>query len=464
MYNAAEVLAGRTEMEYSSRWHKVKENLHDTGVYVVAMGIVSPIGNDLASFQQNLMAGEHGFAKVPRNFKAYTDVAVYGKVQGFDTEKMLYPLFDRNRIKHLERSHLSAHYTTHAVFQALNELGILDEDNKIDSHFIDRRLVGMSIGTGEGGSAQRSAEVGLRLGMPHLARREQIKTEDILHALAGRIVEVPDMLFGAQGPLKSVNGECASGIYNIADGANEIISGRAELMIVGGGEAPFDPWSIAMFERTGTLSEATDPNKAGRSLNKKGEDGGMVMGEGAAIMILASGDMARRLVKEKGAKVYAKVVGFGNRSDAGHETLSNGRGFYEALDEAVQMAGIPQSADIFISPHATATMNDAPEMGIIGYRFPNHDKLGVNALKQKTGHMFGSAGTAEGIQSVLALNTQTLPPHNIYDDYLEEVQDMNTADGTKKENQQFEYAIDTSLGFGGHNGVAVFIASDIAAE
>jgi 3-oxoacyl-[acyl-carrier-protein] synthase II len=264
------------------------------------------------------------------------------------------------------------------------------------------------------------------------------------------------IIHNAQGPCYSVVTACASGTDAIGQSARWIQSGLSDVIITGGSEAPIVELAIAGFSAIQALSTKYNdtPEQASRPFDKDRD--GFIMGEGAGLLVLEDYEHA----KKRGAKIYAEYAGYGMTCDANHMTAPHpeGRGATAAMKLALQDAGM-QPGDIdYINAHGTSTpMNDPIETMAIKNAFGEDAyNLKVSSTKSMTAHLIGGAGGVEAIACILAIQNQFYPPTvNLNEADKEAGCDLDYVPN-KGVSGEINATLSTSLGFGGHNGVAIF--------
>jgi 3-oxoacyl-[acyl-carrier-protein] synthase II len=261
---------------------------------------------------------------------------------------------------------------------------------------------------------------------------------------------------GAMGPNYALLTACSAGTDAIGAAAMWIRSGQMDMMITGGAEAAVSKLGIGGFcvLKALTFDFNNEPHRASRPFDKRRS--GFVMGEGAGILILEDYEHA----KARGAKIYAELAGYGMSCDAYHVTAPHpeGDGAVLAVDMALKEAGIGPQDIQYINAHGTSTpLNDPTETGMIKRAFGKHAyNLKMSSTKSMTGHTIGAAGGIESIVCVLAIRDQWAPPTiNLDEPDLEAGCDLDYVPN-KGVDYKIEHALNSTLGFGGHNGIAIF--------
>jgi len=403
-------------------------------IVITGVGAVTPLGNDVETTWRNLLAGESGAAEITAFDHADYGVHFACELKDFDPSAWI----DRKQARRMDRF---AQMILAAARQA-------EADSGIDLSKAPERA-GASIATGIGGlkSFQDCYDV-LRSRGPD--RVSPFSIPSIIPNMGAGWVSIE---LGTRGPLTSQCTACAASNMAIGDGLDAIRMGRADVMLAGGTEAPITPVGIAGFDSMRALSRRNEePKRASRPFD--GERDGLVMGEAAAVLVLEELQHAR----DRGAKVYAELVGYGVSSDAAHMTEPDPTGLNpaRAMRMALEDGGVDPSEVAYVNAHATSTpLGDASETKVIKNALgdENARRIGVSSTKGATGHCFGAAGAVEAIFTVLAVKESVLPPTINY-----ESQDPDCdLDYIPNESRQADVpvAVSNSFGFGGHNATIV---------
>ncbi len=405
-------------------------------VVVTGLGMVSPLGNDVASSWTGLLAGESGAGEITQF--DHTDYTVHFacELKGFDPTNWI----DRKAARRMDRF---AQMILAAARQAEADSGI--EIAK------EPERVGASIATGIGGlrSYQECYEV-LRTRGPD--RVSPFSIPSIIPNMGAGWVSIE---LGTKGPLMSECTACAASNMAIGDAADEIRLGRADVFLAGGTEAPITEVGIAGFDAMRALSRRNgDPTRASRPFDNDRD--GLVMGEAAAVLVLEELEHARA----RGATIYAELLGYGVSADASHMTEPDptGENPARAMSMAIADASVDPAEVGYINAHATSTpLGDASETRVIKRALgeENAARTPVSSTKGATGHCFGAAGAVEAVFTVLAVRDRKLPPTINYE--VEDPScDLDYIPNEARDAPELEVALSNSFGFGGHNASIVF--------
>ncbi len=407
-------------------------------VVITGLGAVTPLGDDVPSFWAGLVAGKSGVGPTTLFDASNLPVRITAEVKGFDPVALL----DHREAKRTDRF---AQFTLVAADQAITDAGLTFDQNG------DNRHVGIIIGTGIGGICTLLASVEV------LRERGPRRVSALMvpmmmpNAGAGQIA----IRYGIHGPALSLASACATGTNAIGEATQHIRWGTAEVMICGGGESVMHPIAQAAFANMGAVSLRNDePERASRPFDADRD--GFVMGEGAGVLILESLEHAR----ERGARIYAEVVGYGASSDAFHITApdEDGAGAALSMDAALRDAGLPPEEIDYINAHGTSTpLNDRTETRGIHTVFGAHAyKVPVNSTKSMIGHLMGAAGAVEAIACVKSLETGVIHPTINYETPDPDC-DLDYVPNKARETHP-RTALSNSFGFGGHNATLIFRA------
>src|SRR3954467_6395672 len=403
-------------------------------VVITGLGAVTPLGGDVESTWDGLVAGRSGAAEITQFDSSDYAFHFACEVKGFDPTQYI----DRKQARRMDRF---AHLIVAAARQAEADSGLEIEP--------EAARIGAAIATGIGGlKAFQDCHAELLERGPD--RVNPFSIPEIIPNMGAAWVS---MQLGTQGPLSSQCTACAASNMAIGEGADAIRLGRADVMLCGGTEAPVTEVGIAGFSAMRALSRRNDePEKASRPFDA-GRDG-FVMGEAGAVVVLEALEHA----EARGAKIYAELIGYGVSSDARHITEPDPTGVNPA--RAMQMAfgdaGISPDEIDYINAHGTSTpLGDASETRVLKLALGEENalKTPVSSPKGATGHCLGAAGAVEAMVTTLAVDRGVLPPTINYDepdptcdlDYIPN--ESRTAD--------IEIGVSNSFGFGGHNACIV---------
>jgi 3-oxoacyl-[acyl-carrier-protein] synthase II len=417
-------------------------------IAVTGLGVVSPVGNDVASFWESLLAGRSGvdFIREFPTEKLRSDVAA--GVKGFDAGRWFSP---KEREIYGRVTQLSLAAAFEALAQAgLGDLYRADEDaphREIPG--VDRTLAGCLVSTGQGAveifedQIARSLARGPRAVSPYFI-------PGVMPNSAAALVSIR---YGLMGPSYNIASACATGTHSIATSAMMIQAGDADLMVAGGAEAATRLNTVAGFGNARALARAVDgdPQKASRPFDKRRQ--GFVMGEGAGALVLEAEEHALA----RGAKILAYLAGWGLTSDGAHLTrpLTEGAGLSLAIERALRRAGVDPGEVGYVNPHATSTpQGDLAEYHALSRVFGERLRhIPMSATKSMIGHLLGGAGAVESVATVCTLIDQTIHP-SINVDELDPVFDLQLV--RERQRADVRFALKASAGFGGHNGALVF--------
>lgn len=407
-------------------------------VVVTGTGVITPLGNDIQTFWNNLIAGECGIDFI-RSFSAEDLPAkVAGEVKEFvPSDYEIEAPFARKQDKFTL-------YAVAAAWQAVKESGI----NSGDEGNIDPFRFGVYVGSGIGGFSTQMRETEKLLNEGAKWVSPLFIPTMISNIAAGNIA----IRNNACGPCLPVVTACATSTHAIGEAYRAIKHGYVDAVIAGGSEAAIVPLGIAGFANAKALSKSEDPKRASLPFNKN--RGGFVMAEGAAMLVLEEYEHA----VARGAEIIAEVCGYGNTCDAHHVTAPrpDGKTQAAAIRQALDEAGYTSDDVLYINAHGTGTaLNDTSETAAFKLALGEDAyKAHISSIKGAVGHMLGAAGAVEAVASVLALKNGIVPPTV----GLDEIDPECDLDYTpiKPVEAQLTIAISDSLGFGGHNGCVAF--------
>ena len=404
------------------------------------MGVVSPVGNNVADFWKNILDGVCGIDFIKAFPTDDLPVKIAGEVKDFNpADYNIEPAFARKQDKFTV-------YAVAAAYDAMKQSGL----NPEEGGNIDPFRLGVYVGSGIGGftTQYRETEKMIREGAKWVS---PLFIPTMISNIATGNVAIRNK---ACGPSLDIVTACATSTHAIGEAFRAIKHGYADAIIAGGSEAAVIPLGIAGFANAKALSRAEDPKYASLPFNLN--RGGFVMAEGAGMVILEEYEHA----KARGAEIYAEICGYGNTDDAYHVTAPRPEGTTQAkaIELALAEAGFDSGKDVlYINAHGTCThLNDASETAAFKLALGEETarKAHISSTKSMTGHMLGAAGAVEAIASILALKNSIVPP-TINLDTPDPECDLNYTPN-KPEKADLTIAISDSLGFGGHNGCIAF--------
>ena len=404
-------------------------------VVITGLGAITPIGNNVEEFWEGIKEGRCGIDQITKFDTTDFKVKLAAEVKGYNPEEY----FDRREAKRLD---LFSQYAMVAAREAWKDSGLNKETENMER-------VGVVVGSGIGGietieiENKKCNEKG-----PDRVSPMYIPM-GILNMATGNVA----IDIGAKGESMAMVTACASGTHCIGESFRMIKHGYQDVVIAGGTEAGITPLSIAGFTNIKALTKAADKTRASIPFDK--ERSGFVMGEGAGVVILEEYEHA----KQRGAKIYAEIVGYGATSDAYHITspAPGGEGGARAMKIAMQEAGVKPEEITYINAHGTSThLNDSCETQAIKTALgeENAKKVMVSSTKGHTAHLLGAAGAVESIICCKAIEEGFVPATINYQVPDEEC-DLDIVPN-KGRNVEIKYAISNSLGFGGHNSSLLF--------
>lgn len=404
-------------------------------VVISGLGVISPVGNNIASFWSSLKEGKSGVGPLTSFDVKEFDSRIAAEVKKFDPA--LYDLSSKD-IKRMEKF---VQYGVAAAKQAIVDAGL-------DLTKEDCSRVGVVVGSGIGSLHIMEEQYKVILDKGPSRITPFLIPRLIVNEAAGQI----SISFRVKGPNSCVATACASGSHAIGDAFRIIERGDADVMIAGGTESCITPLGVGGFCALKALSTRNnEPEKASRPFDK--ERDGFVMAEGAGIVILENLEHA----KKRNARIYAEIMGYGMTADAYHMTAPDpdGDGAARAMKNALKDAKLNSQDIDYINAHGTSTkLNDRVETIAIKKVFASYvNKLMVSSTKSMTGHLLGAAGGVEFIVCCLALDEDIVPPTTNYQ-YPDPECDLDYVPNTAR-HAKVNVAMSNSLGFGGHNATLV---------
>ena len=407
-------------------------------VVVTGIGALTPIGNNTSEYWENLIIGRSGA----------------GKITHFDTEhfktKFACELKNINLQDHFDRKELRKYdaYTAYALIAVKEAI----EDSLLNLELVDKTKAGVIWGSGIGGIKTFSDEIESFVKNNKIPRFNPFFIPKMIADIASGIISIK---YGFQGPNFSTVSACASSSHSIIDSLNYIRLGKANMFICGGSEASIHPAGVGGFNALKALSTNNEnPQTASRPFDV--DRNGFVLGEGAGALILENYEHAIN----RGAKIYAEIVGGGMSADAYHITAPHpeGAGAINVMKAAL-MDGELNPKDIdYINVHGTSTpLGDISEMKAIHHVFEDSVyNLNISSTKSMTGHLLGAAGAIESIASILAIKNKTIPPTINLKNLDPKLDPKVNYTPNQAEKKDVNYALCNTFGFGGHNASIVF--------
>jgi len=403
-------------------------------VVITGLGMVSPIGHNKEEFWNNLVQGYSGVREIERFDVSSFPAKIAAQVSNFNVQ-------DYIARKDARRMDLFVQYACAAARIAV-------EDAALEVKPAKACRVGVWVGSGIGGIETLEKQHSNMLKKGAAGISPFFIPMMIPNMASGQIA----IMLGAKGPNGCTVTACASGTNSVGEAFHLIRNGKADIMITGGAEAAITPLAIGGFCSMKVLSTFNEePAKACRPFDINRD--GFVMGEGAGIMVLEELEHAL----ERGARIYAEVLGYGSSADACHmvQPDEEGEGAVLAFKMALEDAGIDAEEVDYINAHGTGTeLNDVVETLVIKKVFGAHGyKVPISSIKPNTGHMLGAAGAIELIASTLSLVQNTIPP-TLNLETPDPRCDLNYVYG-KPRQEELRIVLSDSLGFGGHNAVLI---------
>ncbi len=414
-------------------------------IVVTGLGLVTPLGADVETVWQNLIAGVSGAGPITRfdasdqKCQIACEVKPANHPYGFDPGK---------RVDHKVQRQVDPFiiYGIDAAGQAIEDAGLLDMPEAM------RFRAGCSIGSGIGGlpgiesESMVLAEKGPSRVSPHFVHGR------LINLISGQV----SIKYGLYGPNHAVVTACSTGAHSIGDAARMIRDDDADIMLAGGAEGTICPIGIAGFAQARALNCSFNdrPEAASRPYDKDRD--GFVMGEGAGVVVLEEYEHA----KARGAKIYAEVVGYGLSGDAYHVTAPHpdGSGAYRAMEMALKKAGMSPADIDYINAHGTSTMADTIELAAVKRLFGEAiGTMSMSSTKSATGHLLGGAGAIEAIFCILALRDQIVPPTLNLDNPDEGTEGVDLVPHVAKK-RVVRAVLNNSFGFGGTNASIIMKA------
>ncbi|MDH6251822.1 3-oxoacyl-[acyl-carrier-protein] synthase II [Chryseobacterium sp. H1D6B] len=406
-------------------------------VVITGLGAVTPLGNNVEDFWQNSINGISGSGLIKHFDSEKFKVHFACEVKDFDPKIHL----THNEIK---RSDLFTQYALYSSAEAIQDSG-LDLEN------MDPFDTGVIWGTGQGGMLTFEKEVAEFYSGDGTPRFNPFFVPKFIANMASGMIS---MKYGLQGINYTTVSACATGNTALMDAFNYIRLGKAKVIVSGGSEAAITPASVGGFSIMKAMSTRND-DFATASRPYDADRDGFVIGEGSGTLILEEYEHA----KNRGAKIYAELVGAAMTADAYHMTAPHpeGAGAIKAMQLALKEAGANAEDIDYINPHATSTpLGDLIELTAINKIFSGSKNLDISATKSMTGHLLGAAGAAEAILCIKAIQNGIIPPTiNLHHIDEKIPRGVNIVFNEAKE-KDITFALSNAFGFGGHNATLVF--------
>ena len=403
-------------------------------VVVTGLGMVSPVGLNVADSWANILAGKSGIAPITSFDVEDFAVRIGGSVKDFDVTQYL-------SSKDARKMDIFLQYGMAAGIQAV-------EDSGIEVTEANAGRFGVAIGSGIGGLREIESSYDNFLKRGPRKFSPFFIPSTIINMIAGHL----SIKYGFKGPNVAVVSACTTGTHNIGEAARYIRYGDADVMVAGGAEMATSPCGVGGFAAARALSTRND-DPEGASRPWDADRDGFVLGDGAGVVVLESYEHA----KARGADIYAEVVGYGLNSDAYHMTQPSqgGEGASGCMDLAMANAGLNPDEIDYINAHGTSTpAGDKAETQAVKRSFGEHaNKLAVSSTKSMTGHLLGATGGVEAIFSILALRDQVAPP-TINLTTPDPECDLDYVPNEARE-MKMDTALSNSFGFGGTNATLI---------
>jgi beta-ketoacyl-acyl-carrier-protein synthase II len=402
-------------------------------VAITGLGVVSALGIGVEAFWEGLTAGRSGIRRITLFDPSALTINIAAEVPGYDPAQY----FPAKKLDLLDRF---SQFALVAAGEAMRDAGLRLEGP-------DRARCGAAMGTGMGGAATED-EGYLNVYGRGAARVHPFTIPRLMHNAAAAHMS---MELGLEGPTLVYSTACASASHAIGEAGEVIRAGRADIMLAGGSEAPITFAVMKAWEAMRVMAPPPDgdPSTACRPFSADRQ--GLVMGEGAGVLVLEEWERARR----RGARIHAELAGYGATADAGHITQMALEPPARAIRLALEQAGLEPAAIGYVNAHGTATrLNDASETAVIKEVFGEHArKLAISSTKSMHGHAMGASGALELAAAVLALERETIPPTANYTTPDPEC-DLDYVPNLARP-LRFAAALSNSFAFGGLNAALV---------
>ena len=405
-------------------------------VVITGLGCVTALGDQLETVFDAMCAGQSGISMIESFDTSAYPVRFAGEIKNFDVCKYV----DKRDSKRMDR------FTELAMGAAINAVA----DSGLDFTQEDPYRMGAIIGTGVGGMTTIEEQYGRLLDKGPSKVSPFSVPRLMANAASGNVA----IQFGLRGPNFCVSSACASGNHSVGEAYWNIVTGRSDVQITGGSEAAVSRIGLASFCAARALSRKNDtPQEASRPFDRDRD--GFVLAEGAGILVLEEYERA----KQRGATIYAELLGYSATDDGHHITspLSDGAGAAKAMELAMEHAELnPEDVD-YINAHGTGTeLNDLAETAAIRNVFQSHaPKLSISSTKSMLGHMLGATAAVELIASIMIINKGIIPPTINLENPDERCGTDLDFVPLKAKERDVKVALSNSLGFGGHNSCII---------
>jgi len=403
-------------------------------VVITGLGIYSPVGKNPSEFFENLMAGRSGIGNLQTDFSDKLSCRLAAQIQGYNPADH----FSRIKLTGIER------FSQFALIAG--EQAVKDAQLELTEQELTRS--GVYMGSGMGGAST------LEEGYVEIFQREvpRVKPLSVLLTMNNAAASHLSLAYHLQGPNITYSTACSSSAIAIGEAYRQIKDGYADVMLAGGAEAMLTHVVMKAWEALRTLAheDAADPSASCKPFAK--DRSGLVLGEGAAILVLEDAERAVR----RGARIYAEIAGYDSSSDASHITKPDAAGQTRAIINALHDAKIQPEDIHYINAHGTATLaGDFEETKALKQAFGEHAyHVPVSSTKSMHGHLMGATGAVEFVAAVLALQHQAIPPtlnlHQPDPDC-----DLDYVPNTGRCNVKLNAVMSNSFAFGGSNAVLI---------
>jgi 3-oxoacyl-[acyl-carrier-protein] synthase II len=406
-------------------------------VVVTGLGAITPLGNTVEEFWNNLENGKSGCELITRFDVSEYKTKFACQVKDFDPLKYI----DRKEARKMDL------YTQFAIASAQDAIA----DSKIDLDKIDLNQAGVIWGSGIGGLLTFQQEMEAYVARGGTPRFNPFFIPKMISNIAAGYISIINRLHG---PSYTITSACASSSHAMIDAFNYIRLGKATVFVTGGSEAAISQAGMGGFNSMNALSTNNDEYQSASRPFDATRDG-FVMGEGGVALIFEEYEHA----VNRGAKIYAEVIGGGMSSDAYHLTAPHpeGLGAMNTMKFAIEDANISINDVDYINVHGTATpLGDLAETNAIVKLFGEHAyKLSVSSTKSMTGHLLGAAGAAEAVASIMAINRNIVPPTINLKNLDEDIDSKLNLTPNVAQQKNVKIALSNTFGFGGHNATII---------